>query len=79
MRCVDGTFVESTLDEDCDGIDDVDPCTDQQDTDLVCATSSGIRTHVPKCKAIALGANYTNGRCGEDEVCNCENDEICVR
>eukprot|EP00800_Vazella_pourtalesii_P001182 TRINITY_DN10995_c0_g1_i2.p1 TRINITY_DN10995_c0_g1~~TRINITY_DN10995_c0_g1_i2.p1 ORF type:complete len:397 (-),score=91.49 TRINITY_DN10995_c0_g1_i2:45-1235(-) len=78
MRCVDGTFIESTLDEDCDGIDDIDPCIDQQDTDLVCATSSGIKTHVPKCKAIALRANYSNGRCGEDEVCDCESDEICV-
>ena len=67
------------MDDDCDGRDDVAECATQQNNELVCAKfDSGIRSRIPKCQAIALGYNYSNGRCGDDEVCNCLRDEICV-
>ncbi|KAI6646616.1 hypothetical protein LOD99_12737 [Oopsacas minuta] len=78
MRCENGDLIGSTLDEDCDGIEDVDACYGGHDTELVCAISSGMRTRIPKCKAMSIGANYSDGRCGEDEVCECLNGEICV-
>ena len=76
---MNGVLKESTLDYNCNGIDDSDECTAQQSTELVCAeVDSGIRSRLLKCRAIALGYNYIDGRCEGNEVCNCLSDEICV-
>ena len=67
------------MDEDCDGRDDADECAKQHNSELVCAKlASGMRARVSKCKAMALGDSYSHGRCGEETVCNCSSDEICV-